>query len=157
MLIIRQHIFGLFPTSFADVISTGGPNILWFHNSWTPLFLDSISSFNFEKFLSFHDFEIKCKSLFFRKYFGKFHILLLSWLVFLYSDTISQNFWWIFDLGYEFIFKCWYFIDLFCEYIFRWAFCQAYFEWINHQKCCNGGTYSINDQFWYVYSSGFFV
>ena len=42
---------------------TGGPRISWFHNSWSPLFRDSLLGLNFVNSSQFRDFEKKKKKM----------------------------------------------------------------------------------------------
>ena len=57
-------------------MNTGDPTISWFHNSWSPLFRDSI----------FHDFEEK---IFFWENFWEFFSLIFSFIFFCLNTLID--------------------------------------------------------------------
>ena len=77
----------IFIVDIAHFRYTGDPRIFWFHNSWSPLFRDSVLGLNFVNTSPFHDFEEKNSKNFFFGFFLKFFFSFL----FIYSDCI----WWI--------------------------------------------------------------
>ena len=61
--------------------ATGDPHILWFHNSWSPLFRDSVSGLNFVNSSLFCDFKNKkCKKKFLINFQKNLQIFFQSFL-----------------------------------------------------------------------------